>query len=193
MTAKRHGPWTIKQTTRKYRHELIEVYEDEVTKPDGEPGTYATARIKPGASALALDADGAVHLIKEFRYAIGRESIEVVSGTIDDGEAPIEAARRELKEELGIEAADWVPLGRVDPMTSLIDSPASLFLARGLKFVEQEQEGSEVIEPVKIGLDEAVRMVMAGEITHGTSCVLILRAKHYLARPQAGAESGAKG
>lgn len=177
---RRNGPWTIKERKLKYAHELLEVYEDEVIKPDGAPGVYALAKIKEGASTLALDDEGFVYLAREFRYALGRESLEVVGGTTDEGEEPADTSRRELKEELGIEAAEFIPLGTVDPLTSMVDSPAHLFLARQLKFSEPEQEGSEEIKRVRLKLDEAARMALAGAITHGTSCVLILRAQAYL-------------
>ena len=129
---------------------------------------------------LAVDDAGFAYLAKEFRYAIGRESLEVVNGAIDEGERPTAAARRELHEELGIKAAELVALGQVDPMTSLIDSPAHLFLARGLRFEEQKNEGSERIELVKLALTDAVKLVYESEITHGASCVLILRAHKHL-------------
>ncbi|HYY41789.1 MAG TPA: NUDIX hydrolase, partial [Pyrinomonadaceae bacterium] len=117
---------------------------------------------------------------KEFRYAVGRETFEVVGGAIDEGEEPQAAARRELHEELGIEASELVALGHVDPMTSLIDSPSHLFLARRLRFVEQQQEGSERIERIKVSLARAVQMVYDSEITHGASGVLIMRAQKFL-------------
>ena len=181
MTRK-HGPWAIKESTRKYQHKLIEVYEDQVIKPDGSDGIYAMIKVKPGVSVLALDRDGTAYLAREFRYAIGANSIEAVSGAIDDGEQPLDSARRELKEELGIEAGEWIELGRVDPITSIIDSPSSLFLARDLTFKEKKNEGSERIEAVKVSLEEAARMVMESEITHGASCVLILRALAHVSR-----------
>lgn len=177
---KKHGPWTINGTTVRYEHELLKVREDDVTRPDGRPGIYAVVRITPGVSVLAVDDEGVAYLAREFRYAVGRETLETVGGSIDEGEEPEAAARRELQEELGIEAGALTPLGQADPMNSLIDSPAHLFLATELKFVEKQNEGSERIRTMKTPLDEAARMALAGEITHATSCVLILRAWEHL-------------
>lgn len=181
-TEREHGPWKIKATTKKYQNSFIELIEDEVIKPDGKPDTYAYAKIKEGAAVLALDEEDFVYLAKEFRYALGRESTEVVGGGIDEGEKPEEAAHRELKEELGIEAEEIISLGRADPATSLVDSPAHLFLARKLKFKEKENEGTETIKTVKVKFEEAIRMAFEGEITHSATCALLFRAEHYLKR-----------
>lgn len=177
--ARRHGPWTIKETAERYRDEFIAVYEDSVIRPDGEPGTYATVSMKAGVSVLPVDRDGTIYLTRQFRYATGAESIETVSGGIDDDD-PSGAAFKELREELGIEAAELISLGRMDMDTSIVRSPVSLFLARELKFTEAEQEGTERIEPFKTTLEQAVGMVSRSEITHGPSCVLLLKAARYL-------------
>jgi 8-oxo-dGTP pyrophosphatase MutT (NUDIX family) len=177
---KQHGPWTIKTTRSVYKGELMEVFEDEVIKPDGKEGTYSTIRLKDGASVLALDKDGFVYLVKEFRYALGRQDVAVVAGAIDEGEEPIEAARRELREELGIEAADWTTLGRMHHSTSQVDSSTTLFLARQLSFTEKEEDSGEVLETVKMPFIEAVEKALNGQFTHSTSCVLILRAQQHL-------------
>ena len=174
--ARAHGPWTIKGTARKYKNPWIQVCEDQVMRPDGKEGSFTTVKMKPGISVLAMEADGSVYLTSEFRYAIGRESIEVVSGGVDVDESPLNAAKRELREELGIEAGEWIDLGIVDPFTSVIDSPANLFLAKRLEYTKVEQEGTEIIKTLKVKLDEAVQMVIASKITHGPSCVLILKA-----------------
>jgi len=175
----KHGPWTIKERAEKYRDEFITVYADSVVRPDGEPGTYATVHLKAGVSVLPIDTDGTIYLTRQFRYATGAESIEAVSGGMDEDDAS-ESAKRELREELGIEAGELVSLGRMDMDTSIVRSPVSLFLARGLKFTEAEQESTERIEPFRTTLDQAIEMVLQSEITHSPSCVLLLKAGRYL-------------
>lgn len=177
---RKHGPWIIKNSIQKYKNPWIEVNEDQVIRPDGKEGIFGIVKMKPGVSVLAIDSDGFVYLTKEFHYAVGEDSIEAVSGAIDDNEKPLDAAKRELLEELGIEADEWIDLGLVNPFTTVIQSPANLFLARNLKFRRAEPEGTEVIKTIKIKLDQAVKRVMESKITHGPSCVLILKAKEYL-------------
>jgi len=177
---KKHGPWTIKESRERFQGKMFRVFEDEVIRPDGTDGTYATIHINPGVETLALDADGFVYLVKEFRYAAGRETIECVGGGIDESEEPVEAARRELREELGIEAEEWTELGELQYATSIVTSPAKIFLARSLKFVEKDEDSGEVIETVKMPFAEAVEKALNGEFVHAISCVLILRAQHYL-------------
>lgn len=177
---KKHGPWTIKETRSVYQDELMEVFEDEVIKPDGKEGTYSTVKLKDGAGILALDDEGFVYLVKEFRYALGREDIEIVGGGIDEGEKPIEAARRELREELGIEAEEWTEMGRMHHSTSIVDSSSTLFLARKLTFKKKDEDSGEVLETVKMPFTEAVEKALSRDFTHATTCVLILRAQHHL-------------
>ena len=176
---RKNGNWTINNTRKIYENDFFKVFEDEVVQPDGKDSTYATIRFPAGASVLPLDDEGFVYLTKQFRYALERENLEVVSGAIED-EEPLEAARREAKEELGIEAEDWKNFGVIESDTSITNSKAHLFLARKLKFGEPKREGTEQIETVKMKLTEALEKVMSGEITHGQTMVLILKASRYL-------------
>jgi len=178
---RKHGPYTIKSSECLHRDEFVEMWLDEVVKPDGEPGRYATMKMKPGVAVLALDGEGSVHLVRMFRYAVGKECVEVVQGMIDEGEEAVESARRELREELGVEAEELTDLGLVDAVTSQVFSPARVFLARGLTFGEPGRESTERMRPFKVTLEEAVRMVLDGEITQGTTCVLILKASKMIA------------
>jgi 8-oxo-dGTP pyrophosphatase MutT (NUDIX family) len=177
LMARKNGPWTIKETTQKYKNAFMEVNEDQVTQPDGQPGSYATVTMPPGVAVLAVDQGRFVYLTRQFRYAVGRESLEAASGTVQQAEEPQEAARRELREELGIEAEEWIPLGQLDMDTSIIHCPMHLFLAKDLRFGHPEHEGTEVMEPIKIPFDEAVQKVMDSIITAGSTCILILKAR----------------
>jgi len=179
---KKHGPYTIKSSKCLHRDEFIELRVDEVIRPNGEPGQYATARMVPGVAVLPLDEEGFVYLVRQFRYGVGKECVETVAGAVDEGEGPEEAARRELREELGIEAEEMVGLGLVDAITSQADSPSHVFLARGLRFREKDPDDTERLEPIKVRLGEAVRMVMESEITQATSGLLILKGDNFLRR-----------
>ncbi len=178
---KSRGPWKILSSELKYKNPWIEVTEDKVLRPDGNPGIYGTVNILPGISVVAIDDDGYAHLVEVFQYGLGQNSIETVSGALDKGETPLAAAKRELKEELGIEAADWVDLGVIHQYTSIVkDAPQQLFLARKLKFGKFEREGTEVLKPVKVKFSEAVRWVLQSKIVDAQSGMAIMKANEYL-------------
>lgn len=149
---------------------------DNVLRPDGEPGTYSTVRIKPGVCVIPVADDGTCYLTKEFHYAVGRDTIEGISGGIEEGETPEVAAARELEEEVGIVAGRLLPLGVVDPLTAAMLSPTKMFLAIDLKFTQTNPESTECIERVEMPFAEVLRMVIASDITHAPTCVAVLKA-----------------
>ncbi len=180
---KQHGPWTILASETKYKDPWIELIEDKVIRPDGKQGIYAVVNFckGKGISVLAIDNAGFVYLTNDFKYASGKELLEVVSGGFHNGETPLEAAKRELKEELGIGASEWTSLGTVEPFTGTFKHEVHLFIARNLTFADHKREGTEVaMKMVKMKLEEAVEKVMNSEIKHGQSCVLILKANEFL-------------
>ena len=177
---KKNGPWVIKESFAKYQNPWIKVREDQVIRPDGKDGIFGVVEMVAGVSVLAMDDNGFVYLTDEFHYAVEENSIEVVSGGIDYGETPLVAAKRELKEELGCQAEEWIELGIINPFTTVVKSPATMFLARQLQFSEAEPEGTEQINILKIKFTDAIDMVMSSQITHSASCVLILKVDQYL-------------
>jgi ADP-ribose pyrophosphatase len=172
---RQHGPWKIKATRITYQDPWVTVRRDEVIRPDGSDGSYATVGIKPGVCVIALDDQGNVHLTEEFHYAVGRMTIEGVSGGIEPGDTALETAHRELAEELGISAAQMLPFGTTDPFTASVHSPTALFVARGLTHGPPRPESTELIHPVVLPLDQAIRRVLDGSITHAPTVITLLR------------------
>jgi 8-oxo-dGTP pyrophosphatase MutT (NUDIX family) len=179
---KQHGPWKIKSSEVKYKNPWIEVRQDEVIRPDGGDGMFGTVKVKNGASVLALDADGYVYLVKQFQYGFGIETIEVVSGGMDGIENSIVAAKRELEEEVGIIAGEWIDLGMAMALPTYTHHEQRLYLARDITHVKAHHDDTETIILEKVEFDEAVRMVMDGRIIDAYSCVLILKAAKYLGK-----------
>lgn len=175
----RKGPFEVTSTREVFKNPWIRVREDHVIRPDGRQGSFGIVEMKAGSSVLAVDEKGYAYLAREYKYAIEAESIEVMSGGLEAGESPLDGAKRELKEELGLEARDWIDLGMVDPFTTVVSSPNYLFLARGIVEGNQHLEDGECVQIVKCKFKDAVDMVMRGEITHSASCVLILKAQEY--------------
>lgn len=170
-----HGPWRIKSSRIAYQDPWVSVRRDEVIRPDGSDGSYAAVCIKPGVCVVAIDDQGCVHLTEEFHYAVGRATIEGVSGGIEPGDTALETAHRELIEELGITAKRMVSLGTTDPFTASVNSPTALFVASGLSHGSSQPEATELIHPVVMPLAEAVQAVISGVITHAPTCIILLR------------------
>ncbi len=89
-----------------------------------------------------------------------------------------ETARRELREEAGIEADEIIPLGVADQLTENVVSPVHLFQARGLRFVEPQREATEQISRVTVPLQQALAWAIDGTISHAASATLIFKTVH---------------
>lgn len=180
MVYKNRGPFQILESETVYKNKWITVHEDHVIRPGGSRGIFGVIEMVPGSSVLPLDKEGYVYLVKEYKYGIDKESIEVISGAIDKNESPLDAAKRELEEELGFTAHCWEALGYVDPFTTIVNSPNFLFLAREFKITSTNLDEGEKVIPIRVKFSEALEKVLKGEITHSASCVLILRAARVL-------------
>lgn len=172
---KKNGNWTIKTTKKVFENEFFKVFNDEVIQPDGQDGRYATVRFAPGVCVLPIDDDDFVYLTRQFRYVAERETLETVAGTVEN-ENPLAAAKRELKEELGVTAEEFEELGGVQLDNSIVKNEVTFFIARRLSFGEPDRKATEQIETVKISFREAIEKVFGGEITHSLSCALLLKA-----------------
>jgi 8-oxo-dGTP pyrophosphatase MutT (NUDIX family) len=121
--------------------------------------------------------DDEVVLVRILRYATGRESLEIPAGG-SDGEDPLFAARRELREETGLEATTWQDLGEVWSLNGVADAPGRIFLATGLRRSSVAAQGEEegITEVLAVPWDDLMAMVHSGEIGDGETMAPLLRA-----------------
>lgn len=179
---KHNGPYTITSSEIKYQNRWITVREDAVVHPEGSTGIFGVVDCRPGVIIVALNDKYEVSIIHEYRYAYQGESIELPAGGIEDGQSPLAAAERELREEAGLLGEKWTSLGHIEPLTTVVSSPAEAFLASGLTKVETEHEESEVIKEEFIPLAEAYKMAMDGRIFFAPAIVALVRAVDHLER-----------
>lgn len=180
MAAEQRGDWAVLGSEHLYGNPWITVREDQVIQPDGQRGTFGVVVMTRGVSVLPVDNEGNVYLVRVFRYTLDRESLEAIAGGIEEGEEASDAARRELKEEAGIEADELIDLGVVDQLTEVVISPDHLFVAQGLSFGKTDLDATEAMTRVKAPLEEAMAWALDGTITHAASALLILKAAHLL-------------
>ena len=170
------NPWTTLRSRTAYSNAWFRIREDEVLRPDGQPGLYGVVEIRPSVGILAFNGNGEVALVGQWRYPVGRYTWEIVRGGSSEGEADMLAvARRELREETGYDAAEWSPLGPVDVCNGVTTDVQHLFVARKLAFSGVHQDPVEQIETRWVAFDRVVAMALNGEITEVCSVAAILR------------------
>lgn len=139
-----------------YRGRILRVREDKVSLPNGKTGTREVVEHPGGVGILALDDDGCVVLVRQYRYAFSCVLTEIPAGKREKGEAPFVTAQRELKEEIGAEAEEWTDLGALIASPGCYGETLYLFLARGLHFGETHPDEDEFLDVLRVPFDRAV-------------------------------------
>lgn len=167
------NPWLTLSSQQVYDNPWITVREDRVVRPDGEPGIYGVVHYKNTAvGVLAIEEDH-VYLVGQYRYPLQKYSWEIPEGGCPEGEEPLRAAQRELREETGLRAARWRMLGEAYLSNSVADEYAVWFLATELMTGEQQPEGTERLSVRRVALGEALGMALEGEITDALSILAL--------------------
>jgi len=186
------NPWRTLSRRVVYANSWMTVREDSVIRPDGQPGIYGVVEIRPSVGIIAIDeapaaaeqagaaaSEPRIALVSQWRYPLGRVSLEIPTGGSEAGERLLDAARRELAEEVGVAADGWVWAGSIDNSNGVTTDVAHIFVARGLSPLPggQVRQGDEDIEVSWLPFSEAVARVLAGEITESVSVAGILKAE----------------
>lgn len=169
---------TEKQLDREeiYNGIVLHVVRDKVSLPNGRV-TYREMCLHMGAvGVVPLTKDGNVIMVKQFRYAHDRVFLEIPAGKLDKmDESPLEAAKRELKEETGAVAQSYTELGALDTTPALINEKIHLYLAEDIEIGERKPDPDEFIDVELVPLSKLIDMVMDGEIRDAKTQIAILK------------------
>ena len=163
-----------------FNGKLLHVFSDTVRLPDGRTSVREVLE-HPGAVCIVpLRKDGTVVLIRQYRYAVGRDILEVPAGKVDPGESYYDAAERELSEETGLQASQWIDLGDYLPSPGYSGEIIRAYLAMELYEGEPHTDEDEFLVPVSMPVSQALELVMSGTIADGKTAFSLLKAARYL-------------
>jgi len=132
----------------------------------------------PGAAVFVPQlATGELMLAKQYRYPLKETILEFPAGTLDHNEAPIDCAKREIQEEMGVTASEWIELGTLWPAPGICNEVQHLYVARGLKPQKIAADEEEQIEVVTLKIPQVEAAIKSGEIQDGKTLALFLRAR----------------
>ncbi|MBE3588298.1 MAG: NUDIX hydrolase [Thermoanaerobacteraceae bacterium] len=163
-----------------YRGKILNLRVDTVIFPDGRTGTREVVEYAGAVAVVALNEAGEVFLVRQYRYAVGEELLEIPAGKMEHHEDPFMCAQRELAEETGLFAADWQMLCGFYSTPGFTTEKMHLFLARNLRQGKSHTDADEFIQVVKVPLGEAMNMLWRGEIRDAKSTAGLLAAHYFL-------------
>lgn len=135
----------------------------------------------PGASAIvAIDEDNRIIMEKQFRYALNDYLLEIPAGKLDVGEDPLVCAKRELEEETGIIASEWISLGTIATSPGFCNEVIHLYVAKGLSKGEIHWDEDEYVEVERYTFDELLQRISEEKIKDSKTLSALLLAMPYL-------------
>jgi 8-oxo-dGTP pyrophosphatase MutT (NUDIX family) len=170
------NPWQRRSSKLIYSNPWITVREDDVITPGGSPGIYGVVETRLAVGVVALTDDNQIYLVGQYRYPVDEYSWEIPEGGSEVNEDPMETAKRELREETGVEAERWEQLGGEILLSNCFSNERGyLYVARGLREGRSEPDHTEELQVKKIPFAECLAMVERGEIKDSLTVIAVLR------------------
>ena len=181
---KKHKMTHLKEKTIQaktiYEGSFLTLNSDKVLLPNGNISNREWIKHPGAICCVPILPDGKIGLIKQYRYAVKEEMIEIPAGKLDQNETPEKCALRELEEEIGYRANKLTFLANIYPAVGFTNEKMWLYLAEKLVKTEQSLDFDEFLEPIPTKLDDAVQMVWNRQITDVKTVIGILWAQKVL-------------
>lgn len=158
-----------------YRCRTFTVMRERVVLPSGREVEKSIVRHSGAVVVVPIDAQGNFILESQYRHALRETILEFPAGTLESGEDPLECAKRELKEELGLAATEWLALGILYPAPGFCDELQHLFVARGLSESAGEKDEDELIESVATTPEDLKKAIINGQLRDAKSIAAFTR------------------
>ncbi len=163
-----------------YDGRVVKLRVERVRLPNGKTTELEIIRHQGAAAVVPIDESGHVHLVRQYRHAIGEWILEVPAGKLEPGESPEECVRREVEEEVGMKAGRLDSLGSIRTTPGFTDEKIWLYLATELSPGLQALEDDEALEIRRMPLAGAITLVDRGEISDSKSVIALLKAERFL-------------
>lgn len=174
------NPWKKLSSKIVYKNDWFSIREDQVEKPGGREGIYGLVQITPSVLIVPLNENNETYLIGLYRYTTKKYSIEVPAGNTD-GEDPLKAAKRELLEETGLTADEWVKIAEVTPYDGISEEVDYVYIAKNLRQTENPLDAKEgILEVKKVPFENVSDLIRSGEISNGQTITALSLARIYL-------------
>lgn len=174
------NPWKKLSSKVVYKNDWFSVREDEVEKPGNRTGIYGVLETPPSVFIVALTEKDEIYLTGLYRYPTGKYGLEVPAGGSEFQDL-LEAAKRELQEEVGLRASEWEKIGSFTPLNGIANEVSNVFIARGLEETGTEIDPNEgIMEIIKVPFEKVFDLIKSGEISDGQSISAITLAGIHL-------------
>ena len=160
-----------------YQGRIIKVRRDEVELPNGHKSVREVVEHSGGVCVLPLTDKEEVIFVRQFRYPYKESIYEIPAGKREKGEDPLETGKRELQEECGVVAENYIDLGRIYPSPGYTNEEIYLYAATGLTEVEQNLDEDEFLQVTKMKLTTLITKIMSGEITDAKTIAAAFKLK----------------